>query len=52
MIAISRNELTKVVGANPAMILAPAIAIFLTVLSLNHLGDVVRARSDARDSAL
>jgi peptide/nickel transport system permease protein len=52
MIAISRNELTKVVGANPATILAPAAAIFFTVLALNHLGDVVRARFDARDSAL
>ena len=42
MIAIGRNELTKVIGASPQVILAPSIAIFLTVLSLNYLGDVVR----------
>jgi peptide/nickel transport system permease protein len=33
-------------------ILAPSIAIFLTVLSLNYLGDVVRARFDVRESAI
>ena len=52
LIAIGRNELTKIVGASPNVILAPAVAIFLTVLSLNYLGDVIRARFDARDSAL
>jgi peptide/nickel transport system permease protein len=36
----------------PWPILAPSIVIFLTVLSLNYLGDVVRARFDVRDSAL
>ena len=28
------------------------VVIFLTVLSLNYLGDVVRARFDVRESAL
>jgi peptide/nickel transport system permease protein len=31
---------------------APAAFIFLTVLSLNYLGDVIRARFDVRESAL
>jgi peptide/nickel transport system permease protein len=44
--------LTKIIGAAPQVILAPSIAIFLTVLSLNYLGDVVRARFDVRESAL
>jgi len=52
LIATGRNELTKIVGANPQIIFAPAIAIFLTVLSLNYLGDVVRARFDVRESAI
>jgi peptide/nickel transport system permease protein len=52
MIAIGRNELTKVIGASPQVILAPSIAIFLTVLSLNYLGDVVRARFDVREAAI
>lgn len=52
LIATGRNELTKIVGATTQVIFAPAIAIFLTVLSLNYLGDVVRARFDVRESAL
>jgi peptide/nickel transport system permease protein len=52
LIATGRNELTKIVGADVHVIFAPAIAIFLTVLSLNYLGDVVRARFDVRESAL
>jgi peptide/nickel transport system permease protein len=52
LIAIGRNELTKIVGAAPQVIFAPSIAIFLTVLSLNYLGDVVRARFDVRESAI
>jgi peptide/nickel transport system permease protein len=36
----------------PHIVLAPSIFIFLTVLSLNFLGDVVRARFDVRESAL
>ena len=31
---------------------AVTVAIFLTVMSLNYLGDVVRARFDVRESAL
>jgi peptide/nickel transport system permease protein len=50
LIATGRNELTRIVGACPQVILAPSIAIFLTVLSLNYLGDVVRARFDVRES--
>jgi ABC-type dipeptide/oligopeptide/nickel transport system permease subunit len=30
----------------------PTVAIFLTVLALNYLCDVVRARFDVRESAL
>jgi peptide/nickel transport system permease protein len=52
LVATGRNELTKVVGAAPQVILAPAAVIFLTVLSLNYLGDVVRARFDVREAAI
>jgi peptide/nickel transport system permease protein len=52
LIAVGRNELTKIIGAAPQVIFFPAIAIFLTVLSLNYLGDVVRARFDVRESAI
>ena len=37
---------------SPHIVLVPTIAIFLTVLALNFLGDVVRARFDVRESAL
>jgi ABC-type dipeptide/oligopeptide/nickel transport system permease subunit len=30
----------------------PSIAIFLTVLALNYMGDVIRTRFDVRESAL
>lgn len=36
----------------PWGVFAPSIAIFLTVLSLNYLGDVARARLDVRESVL
>jgi peptide/nickel transport system permease protein len=52
LIATGRNELTKYVGSAPWVILAPSIVIFLTVLSLNYLGDVVRARFDVREAAI
>jgi peptide/nickel transport system permease protein len=52
LIATGRNELTKFVGAAPQVIFVPSIAIFLTVLSLNYLGDVVRARFDVREAAI
>ncbi|HZJ25480.1 MAG TPA: ABC transporter permease [Acidimicrobiia bacterium] len=38
--------------ASPHIVLAPSLVIFLTVLSLNYLGDVIRARTDVRESAL
>jgi peptide/nickel transport system permease protein len=36
----------------PHIVFVPTIAIFLTVLALNYLGDVVRSRFDVRESAL
>jgi len=36
----------------PWGVFAPSVAIFFTVLSLNYLGDVVRARFDVRESVL
>jgi peptide/nickel transport system permease protein len=36
----------------PWVVLAPATAIFFTVLALNYLGDVIRARFDVREAAL
>jgi peptide/nickel transport system permease protein len=36
----------------PHLVIIPTFVIFLTVLSLNYLGDVVRARFDVRESAL
>jgi peptide/nickel transport system permease protein len=37
---------------SPFIVFIPCIAVFLTVLSLNYLGDVVRDRFDVRESAL
>jgi peptide/nickel transport system permease protein len=37
---------------SPHIIFLPALMIFFTVLSLNFLGDVVRARLDVRESAV
>jgi peptide/nickel transport system permease protein len=48
MIAISRADLQTL----PYEVLEPIVFIFLTVLSLNFLGDVVRARFDVRESAI
>jgi len=39
-------------NASPPVWLVPSILIFLTVLALNYLGDVVRARFDVRESVL
>ena len=36
----------------PHIVISVTVVIFLTVLSLNYLGDVVRARFDVRESAL
>lgn len=38
--------------ASPHIVLAPSLVIFLTVLSLNYLGDAARARADVRESGL
>lgn len=48
MIAFGRSDLARA----PHVVAVPSIAIFLTVLSLNYLGDVVRARFDVREAAL
>lgn len=48
MIAFGRSDLARA----PHIVAVPSIAIFLTVLALNYLGDVVRARFDVRESAL
>jgi peptide/nickel transport system permease protein len=37
---------------NPHIVFEPVAIIFLTVLSLNYLGDVIRARFDVRESVL
>ena len=36
----------------PFIVLIPIFAVFLTVVSLNFLGDVIRDRFDVRESAL
>lgn len=48
LIATARNDLDEA----PWAVFGPSGAIFLTVLALNYLGDVVRARFDVRGSAL
>ena len=48
MIAIVATDLQTL----PYELFEPIVCIFLTVLSLNYLGDVVRARFDVRESAL
>jgi peptide/nickel transport system permease protein len=48
MIAEGRSDLRDA----PHIVMVPTVAIFLTVLALNYLGDVVRARFDVRESAL
>ncbi|HEX4904217.1 MAG TPA: ABC transporter permease [Acidimicrobiales bacterium] len=49
LIASLRSQLFL---GRPWGVFAPSTAIFLTVLSLNYLGDVVRARFDVRESVL
>lgn len=49
LIASLRSQLFL---GRPWGVFAPSLAIFLTVLSLNYLGDVVRARFDVRESML
>jgi peptide/nickel transport system permease protein len=48
VLAEGRSELRDA----PHIVLIPCTAIFFTVLALNYLGDVVRARFDVRESAL
>jgi len=48
MIAIGRGYLERA----PFIVFEPALMIFFTVLALNMLGDVVRARFDVREGAL
>jgi peptide/nickel transport system permease protein len=48
MIALGRSDLSRA----PHIVAVPAIAIFLTVLALNYLGDVIRARFDVREAGL
>jgi peptide/nickel transport system permease protein len=48
IIAEGRSDLRDA----PHIVLVPTVAIFLTVLALNYLGDVVRSHFDVRESAL
>ncbi|MCU1351355.1 MAG: ABC-type dipeptide/oligopeptide/nickel transport system, permease component [Acidimicrobiales bacterium] len=48
MINTGRSSLND----SPFIVLEPVAAIFLTVLSLNYLGDTIRDRFDVRESAL
>ncbi len=48
LIAQGRNSLQS----QPSVVFEPIVCLFLTVLSLNYLGDVVRARFDVRESVL
>ncbi len=48
MIAGTRGDLQTL----PYELFEPIACIFFTVLSLNYLGDIVRARTDVRESAL
>ena len=48
IIAEGRSQLRRA----PHIVFIPAIAIFLTVLALNYLGDTIRNRFDVRESAL
>jgi len=49
LIASNRSAISTGEGY---LLLEPCLFIFFTVLSLNLLGDVVRARFDVRESAL
>lgn len=50
MISAGKSELNST-GA-PFILWVPIVAVFLTAVSLNHLGDVVREHFDVRESAL
>lgn len=49
LIATGRSQMLL---GEAGQVLTASMMVFLTVLSLNYLGDVVRARFDVRDSAL
>jgi peptide/nickel transport system permease protein len=49
LIAGNRSAISQNLGY---LLIEPIVFIFLTVLALNYLGDVVRARFDVRESAL
>ena len=49
LIATGRSQMLL---GEAAQVLTASLMVFFTVLSLNYLGDVVRARFDVRDSAL
>jgi len=46
------NSQISDLNAAPTVWIVPSMLIFLTVLSLNYLGDVVRSRFDVRESVL
>ena len=48
MIAFGRADLARA----PHIVAVPSVAIFLTVLALNYLGDVIRARFDVKEGGL
>ena len=48
MIAIGKGELEQA----PFILWIPIAGVFLTAVSLNYLGDVIRDRFDVRESAL
>jgi peptide/nickel transport system permease protein len=50
IINFGRNDLTN--GTAPHIVFSGSGAIFLTVLSLNFLGDAIRARFDVKEGAL
>ncbi len=50
IIALGRDSLA--IKDTPHIVFEPIIVIFLTVMSLNFLGDVVRARFDVREAAV
>lgn len=49
LIATGRSQMLL---GEAAQVMTASLMVFFTVLSLNYLGDVVRARFDVRDSAL
>jgi peptide/nickel transport system permease protein len=48
IIALGQSDMRN----NPHIVFEPVAIIFFTVLSLNYLGDIIRARFDVRESVL